>query len=289
MNFDIEYNKYKNLIENEIRLFSDSLECAEQLKASVSYSLLAGGKRIRPVMFLACLDMLGVDYTEYLKLALAIECIHTYSLIHDDLPALDNDDFRRGKPSNHKMFGEGIAILAGDALLNSAFELALSCVNSKGALDAVQFLMTSAGISGMLNGQALDLYYEDKVIDGKEDILLAIHEYKTGKLITAPVVMASLIANGKYLNELTEIGKITGKLFQFSDDLLDVTGTFEDLGKTLGKDGYAGKLTAISVYGKSRTEQMINEMYLSVIKTLENLDNNSFFIDFYTYIKNRKN
>ena len=289
MNFDLEYNKYKNLIENEIRLFSDSLECTEQLKASISYSLLAGGKRIRPVMFLACLDMLNVDYTQYLKLALAIECIHTYSLIHDDLPALDNDDFRRGKPSNHKIFGEGIAILAGDALLNSAFELALSCVNSKGALEAVQFLMTSAGALGMLNGQALDLYYEDKVVDEKENLLLSIHEYKTGKLLTAPLVMASLIADGKCLNELTEIGNLTGKLFQFSDDLLDVIGTFEDLGKTLGKDDYAGKLTAISVYGKDKTEQMINEMYLSIVKTLKNLDNNSFFMDFYTYIKNRKN
>ena len=110
MDFSSKYNNYKLLVDNEIKAFSHSLCCHDELKAAISYSLFAGGKRIRPVMFLACLDMLGIDYNRYLKLALAIECIHTYSLIHDDLPAMDNDDFRRGKPSNHKAFDEATAV-----------------------------------------------------------------------------------------------------------------------------------------------------------------------------------
>ena len=289
MNFNDKYNEYKNAVENAIRDFTLSLDCNEQLKAAMSYSLLAGGKRIRPVMFLSCLDMLGIDYNKYINLAVSIECVHTYSLIHDDLPAMDNDDFRRGRPSNHKMFGEGMAILAGDALLNSAFELALNAVDGDRTLNAVKYFMQSAGVNGMINGQAFDLYYEDKDIDNKEEILLTIHEYKTGKLLTAPLVMASYIANGKYLNELTLVGQITGSLFQFSDDLLDEIGTFENMGKTLGKDGYAGKLTALSVYGKAEVEKQIDQMYNQVVKILKNFDNNSFFMDFYTYIKNRKN
>ena len=289
MNFNEKYESYKLTVENGIRNFIENLNCHEQLKASMSYSLLAGGKRVRPVMFLACLETLGVDFTNYINLAVAIECVHTYSLIHDDLPALDNDDFRRGRPSNHKVFGEGFAVLAGDALLNSAFELALDSVDSKGSLEAVKYLMNCAGAFGMINGQAYDLYYEDKTVDDKENLLFTIHEFKTGKLLTAPLVMASLIANGKYLDELTKIGHLTGKLFQFSDDLLDITGTFEDMGKTLGKDDYAGKLTAVSVYGKEGTISHIEKMYSDIVKILKNIDNNLFFVEFYDYIKNRKN
>ena len=288
MDYNLTYNNYKQLIEKEIELFSSSLCCHDELKAAVSYSLFAGGKRIRPVMFLSCLDMLGVDYKNYLKLALAIECIHTYSLIHDDLPSMDNDDYRRGKLSNHKVFGEGMAILAGDALLNSAIELSLTSINSEGDFNAVKYLFSCSGINGMINGQAYDLYYEDKTIDNQEQVLYETHLNKTGKLLTAPLVMASLIANGKLYNQLVELGFYTGKLFQFTDDLLDVTGEFKSLGKTIGKDCDSKKLTAISVYGKDGTKTQIDECYNTIVKILKNFDNNSFFMSFYANIKDRK-
>ncbi len=288
MDYNSTYTHYKQLIEKEIELFANSLCCHDELKASVSYSLFAGGKRVRPVMFLSCLEMLGIDYTKYLKLALAIECVHTYSLIHDDLPSMDNDDFRRGKPSNHKVFGEGMAILAGDALLNSAMELALKSIDSEGTFNAVKYLFSCSGVNGMINGQAYDLYYEDKTIDNQEQVLYETHLNKTGKLLTAPLVMASLIADGKLYDHLVELGFYTGKLFQFGDDLLDVTGEFKNLGKTIGKDDYSNKLTAISVYGKEGTEKQINECYNSIIKILKNIDNNSFFMEFYANMKDRK-
>ena len=288
MNFNNLFEQYRCYIDSEIDCVLDKIEAHDELKNAVAYSLKAGGKRIRPVLFIATLESLGVKYEKYAKLAVAIECIHTYSLIHDDLPALDNDDYRRGMPSNHKAFGEGIAILAGDALLNLAIELALNSIDSKGALDAVKLLFDYSGVNGMLNGQALDLHYEHSVIDEPECVLLKIDEFKTGKLLTAPMVMASLIAGKKNIEEFKVLGQQTGRLFQFTDDLLDCVGTFENMGKTLGKDLTSGKLTAVSVYGVAKTQEIINETYMSIIKTLKNIDNNSFFIGFYDYIKNRK-
>lgn len=289
MDFDSKYNSYKQSVENQIRVFADQLQCHDELKGAITYSLFAGGKRIRPVMFLACLDMLGVEHENYLPLAVAIECIHTYSLIHDDLPSMDNDDYRRGRLSNHKVFGEGMAILAGDALLNCAIELALNSVCDINTFNAVKYLFECAGVHGMINGQAYDLYYEDKVVNNQEQLLLETHQNKTGKLLTAPLIMASYIAGEKHYDQLLQLGILTGKLFQFCDDLLDVTGEFKNLGKTIGKDGDSKKLTAISVYGKEGTQKQIDESFLSIIKILKMLDNNSFFMDFYAYIKNRKN
>ena len=288
MNFKEVYDGYKLAVEKEIDDYLRTLDCHKQLYNAIEYSLKAGGKRIRPIMFLACLDMLGVNSSDYLKLAISIEFIHTYSLIHDDLPALDNDDFRRGKPSNHAVFGEGVALLAGDALLNCAIELALFSIKGRNELEAVRYLFRASGACGMLDGQIYDIYYQNKEIDNKEKILSTIDELKTGKLLTAPLVMASLIANKKYLSELTEIGRLTGKLFQFCDDLLDVAGSFDNLGKTVNKDASTGKLTAISVYGIENTKNIINDTYNDIIKILKNIDNNGFFIDFYDFIKSRE-
>ncbi len=288
MNFKNNYDNYKSLVESEINNYIQKLSCHPQLKASFEYSLSAGGKRIRPVMFLACLNMLGIDHTKYLSIALALEFIHTYSLIHDDLPAIDNDEYRRGKFCNHVVFGEGTAILAGDALLNCAMEISLDCVDGKNVLDAVKYLFHAAGINGMINGQVYDIYFQNNPInENKEQLLEITDQLKTGKLLMAPLVMASLIANGKHLKELTEIGCLTGKLFQFTDDLLDVVGVFEQMGKTIGKDFNSNKLTAISVYGIQQTKCLINQTYDNIIKILKNIDNNCFFIDFYEYIKNR--
>ena len=288
MNFNTRYKQYKKSIDEAIDSYLKQLDCHSVLKNSMEYSLLAGGKRVRPIMFLACLDCLGVNHKDYLSFAVSLEFIHTYSLIHDDLPALDNDDYRRGKPSNHVVHGEAIAILAGDALLNSAIEICLNSIKDEHTLSAAKHLFCASGALGMVNGQAYDIYYQNKQVDS-EDVLLTIDRYKTGKLLTAPLVMASLIAKGKNLQTLTQIGELTGKLFQFTDDLLDVDGNFEELGKTIGKDSTSNKLTAISIFGKEKTQQLIEETYQSIVKLLKIIDNNEFFMDFYEYVKNRQN
>lgn len=289
MTFKEQFDTYKCYINDKIEEVLNNIQTQPKLKSALAYSLRAGGKRLRPLLFIATLDSFGIDYNDYAKLAVAIECVHTYSLIHDDLPGLDNDDYRRGMPSNHKMFGEGLAILAGDALLNLAIQLSLDSVNSKQCLDAIKLLFDYSGINGMLSGQACDLYYENKTVENPEFVLNEIEELKTGKLLTAPFLMASLIASGIHYDDFYQIGVLTGRIFQLSDDLLDAVGTFEDLGKSIGKDAVTGKLTAISVYGIDGTKKLIDETYLSIIKILKKIDNNSFFIDFYDYIKNRNN
>jgi geranylgeranyl diphosphate synthase type II len=175
--------------------------------------------------------------------------IHTYSLIHDDLPAMDNDDFRRGKPSNHKQFGEAHAILAGDGLLNEAFAICLDqCGKGEKYIRAAKYLNECAGIYGMIAGQSADLYYSDGY-EGKEEELWYVQEHKTGKLLLAPVAMASILANNKDFFALESFGKLLGRLFQMTDDILDVTGDSAVLGKTIGKDEKANKLTCVRIYG----------------------------------------
>lgn len=220
------------------------------LAESMSYSLLNGGKRIRPVLMLACADVLNVPRTEVLPFALALEMIHTYSLVHDDLPAMDNDDFRRGKPSSHKQFGEANAILAGDALLNEAYAICFGeCFKGEKHVLASQFLNECAGVYGMIEGQSADLYYTNSSEEVSEEELNYIYEHKTGKLLLAPVAIASILSGNKYYLPLEQFGKMLGRLFQMTDDILDVTGDFGKLGKSIGKDSKENKLTCIRLYG----------------------------------------
>ncbi len=220
------------------------------LAKSVAYSLLNGGKRVRPVLMLACADALQVEKAEVLPFALALEMIHTYSLVHDDLPAMDNDDFRRGKPSNHKQFGEANAILAGDALLNEAYAVCLNeCAKGEKYVLATTFLNECAGIYGMLQGQSADLYYSNTNEEISEEKLRYIYEHKTGKLLLAPVAIASILSGNKYYVALERFGTLLGELFQMTDDILDVTGDFDKLGKSIGKDEAENKLTCIKLYG----------------------------------------
>lgn len=213
------------------------------------YSLTVGGKRIRPVLLLSTAEMLGLKEEDVMNFAIAVEMIHTYSLIHDDLPAMDNDDFRRGKPSNHKVFGEAGAILAGDALLNEAYTLCLreSKKGEKYAL-AGEYLSECAGAAGMIAGQVADLENEKKTEFTEADLDF-IYKHKTGKLLTAPVAVASIIADSKSFFELEQFGYEFGRLFQMTDDILDVTGDFNNLGKSVGKDKQEDKLTCVKVYG----------------------------------------
>jgi len=227
-----------------------------RLHQSMRYSVFAGGKRVRPVLaILACRAAGGPDDAA-MPAACALECIHTYSLIHDDLPAMDDDDFRRGRPSNHKAFDEPTAILAGDALLTIAFEIAANTPGPAAAASVVGELAFAAGWAGMVGGQMADL--EAEGAEPSEDALRFIHRRKTGALIRASVRCGAIAggADAAGLAALTAYAEKTGLAFQIADDILDVTASSEQLGKTAGKDEAAGKLTFPAVLGieRSRSE-----------------------------------
>ena len=249
--FDLCFHNYVSIFETYVTEYAQKIKTnPDILGESMRYSLLNGGKRVRPVLALACADVLGLDHAEVLPFALALEMIHTYSLVHDDLPAMDNDDFRRGKPSSHKAFGEANAILAGDALLNEAYAICFAeCAKGDKYVVASSFLNECAGAYGMIAGQSADLYYTRNRLEYNEENLNYIYEHKTGKLLLAPIAIASILGDNKYYIELERFGKRLGTLFQMTDDILDVTGDFSRLGKSVGKDDKEEKLTCVRVYG----------------------------------------
>lgn len=287
--FDEQYEKY-------LTYFNDELEkyCNEHFKTkpeilgdSMRYSVLLGGKRIRPVLMFAVGDVLGVEREKLLPYAIALELIHTYSLIHDDLPEMDDDDYRRGKPSNHKVYGQGNAVLAGDGLLNSAYSLLFSeCFKGNEYVNAAKYICDCAGIFGMVAGQSADLLYENAQPD--EEVLDFIYENKTAKLITAAVVVPSVFKAGESFTELQALGKNLGYLFQLTDDILDVCGKFSHLGKSIGKDDAEGKLSAVRLYGiddcKLRTD-MVGDNCLKIIDGLNG--DCSFLYEFINFVKSR--
>jgi geranylgeranyl diphosphate synthase type II len=224
---------------------------------AMRYSIFAGGKRLRPVICLATAEVLRGKPEDALPLACAVECIHTYSLIHDDLPAMDNDDFRRGKPTSHKVYGEGIAVLAGDALLTIAFEMAASCKgwSHYSHADVIRELAVAAGSLKLVAGQVADLEGEGKKITPAE--LRYIHENKTAALIVSSIRLGAMSANAspKQLAGLTDFGESLGLAFQVIDDILDVTQTTEKLGKSAGKDIAAQKATYPALLGLDRAKK----------------------------------
>ncbi|HEX5468088.1 MAG TPA: polyprenyl synthetase family protein [Gaiellaceae bacterium] len=220
-----------------------------ELEDALRYSLLGGGKRIRPVLCLATGEALGRDPDDVLPAACALELVHTFSLVHDDLPALDDDDLRRGQPSAHVRYGEGIAILAGDALLTEAFRLVLSYASPEPAREL------AAATLGMIGGQYVDVT-TDGDLDGEG--LVRLHELKTGRLLRASVTCAAAVA-ALPLGERegwAAFGEEVGLLFQIVDDILDATGTAEELGKTPGKDEAAGKVTYVSLHGLDHAREL---------------------------------
>ncbi len=229
---------------------------------AMRYSIFAGGKRMRPALALAAGEACGGSVEDAMPLACAVECIHTYSLIHDDLPAMDNDDFRRGKPTNHKVFGEGIAVLAGDALLTQAFEIA---AQSKGwprysHCDIVLEIAKASGSLQLIAGQVADLEGEGKKLSVAE--LRYIHERKTSALLCCAVRLGGMSANcsAAQLKALTDFGYNVGLAFQVIDDILDVTQTSEQLGKTAGKDISAQKATYPSIVGLDRSRTIAKQL-----------------------------
>ena len=226
-------------------------DLVSHLTQSIQYSIQAGGKRIRPLFLLETLQAFGVSITtEHLKVAGAVELIHTSSLIHDDLPAMDNDDFRRGKPTNHKVFGEAQAILAGDALLLDPYLLLANADLPSGVVVAlVKELALASGSHGMVAGQVLDMDGETQALTFEQ--LKQIHALKTGKMLTFPFVAAGLIAqqSDEVILSLRNLGEKVGQAFQIRDDILDVTATFDQIGKTPGKDEVADKSTYVKLLG----------------------------------------
>ena len=229
--------------------FYDADDLVSHLTQSIQYSIQAGGKRIRPLFLLETLQAFGVSITtEHLKVAGAVELIHTSSLIHDDLPAMDNDDFRRGKPTHHKVFGEAQAILAGDALLLDPYLLLANADLPSGVVVAlVRELALASGSHGMVAGQVLDMDGETQALTFEQ--LKQIHALKTGKMLTFPFVAAGLIAqqSDEVILSLRNLGEKVGQAFQIRDDILDVTATFDQIGKTPGKDEAADKSTYIKL------------------------------------------
>ena len=239
-----------------------------KVKDAMKYSLLAGGKRIRPLLMLRIIQSYGLDYHDYLDAACAIEMIHTYSLIHDDLPGMDNDDLRRGKPTCHRQFDEATAILAGDGLLNEAANVILKANhNSELKIALLSILYQASGVNGMILGQALDIEFENKKANRKE--LDLIHHHKTGDLISASMQMGALVANVDDLETFKEIGYKIGLAFQIQDDILDVVGNSELLGKNVGSDIENNKSTYVTLMGVAKSQE-IADCYFNEAITLIN-------------------
>lgn len=261
------YRQYQQTIEKGLTEMLPLIEQAylpgrapRRLTEAMRYSALGGGKRVRGVLLLAAMDMLEGDPVEGIPFAVALEMIHAYSLVHDDLPGMDDDDMRRGKPSNHKVFGEGMAILAGDGLLSLAHEImtetCLYSANPKRMLKAMLEVTRAAGVTGMVAGQCIDLEAEGKPPD--KETLQYIHQHKTGALLTAPLLVAARLCDA-YQSEtdaLERFGYALGMAFQMKDDLLDIEGEAASLGKQTGMDAQRGKLTYPALYGVEETRRM---------------------------------
>ncbi|NLL69866.1 MAG: polyprenyl synthetase family protein [Epulopiscium sp.] len=254
----------------------------EKIYEAIRYSIFAGGKRLRPILLMEAYQMMDHKIEKVKPFAAAIEMIHTYSLIHDDLPAMDNDDYRRGKLTNHKVYGEGIAILAGDALLNLAFEIMV-----QGALDydlslglqTMKIISKEAGIQGMIGGQVIDLLSENQKIDF--ETLIYIHEHKTAALIHSALQAGIILGGGtkEQIQKIKEFGYYLGLAFQIQDDILDEIGSEEILGKATHSDAKNGKVTYVSFHGLEKAKKQVDFLSNQALESL------SFFGESATFLR----
>ncbi|HEY8892471.1 MAG TPA: farnesyl diphosphate synthase [Clostridium sp.] len=253
--------------------FEKKREISNRNFEAMIYSIKVGGKRIRPILMLLTYDMYMKDYREILPFAAALEMIHTYSLIHDDLPCMDNDDLRRGKPTNHKIYGEAIAILAGDGLLNEAMIIMLNqCLDGDlNKIKASASLAKAAGAEGMIAGQICDILSEGKAISEEE--LLYMHRNKTGELIKAAIVCGAILgkANAEDLSNLKKYGDKLGLAFQIKDDILDIIGDVTILGKNVKSDECNNKTTFITMYGIEKCKEKCNDLTQECFEMLKKL------------------
>lgn len=285
--------KDRKIIENHLQTVIPK-ELSEQkiVIEAMNYSLHAGGKRIRPMLFIETMKMFDKNYEGYLDVACALELIHTYSLIHDDLPAMDDDDLRRGKPTNHKVFGEAQAILAGDGLLNRAYEILFEFLTKnfdRSNLAACSSIAKAAGIYGMIGGQSVDVNCENKKIN--EKTMEFIHRHKTGALIETSMMSAAIMANASETEKasIASYAQNLGLLFQITDDLLDVIGDEKVLGKKTHHDEQSGKATYPIFYGIEKTKEIAFSVSDACFRDLSALERNTdFFMELTKDILHRK-
>ena len=272
----------RDLVESTQRLFEDRLiqttelfQCEPRLKEAMTYSLLGGGKRFRPLLVLASAQLAGLSVETVLPMAMALEMIHTYSLIHDDLPAMDDDDLRRGRPTSHKVFGEALAILAGDALLNEAMLLLMNTYGgtSSGTL-AMAAIAKASGKDGMVGGQVLDMQSENQDID--LETLELMHRGKTGALIEVALTAPFYLADRPIamIEQMAEIGKDLGVMFQIQDDILDVESDALTMGKTVGKDARDHKATYVSLLGLNQSRTLTSVIYTRIQSQVSKMGQN---------------
>ena len=267
------------LVEDALRTrFQDSGRYAD-LAEAMEYSLLAGGKRIRPVLALECCRLCGGDPEQALDFACGVEMVHTYSLIHDDLPAMDNDDLRRGRPTNHKVFGEATAILAGDGLLTAAFQtLSEARLPAERVAEAVSCLARGAGPDGMVGGQALDMAGEGRALTLGE--LETLQSLKTGALICAAAELGCIAAGGseEQRRAVSTYARCLGRAFQIQDDILDVTGTAAELGKPIGSDQANEKSTFVTALGLDESRNLVRKLTDQAAEALSGFSSPEFLI-----------
>lgn len=290
--------EFENILNNDISIIENRLvqllpSCAngqDEVVKAMRYSISNGGKRLRPVLCLEFAKACGADRYDALDFACAVEFVHTYSLIHDDLPCMDNDDMRRGKPSCHKQFGEAVALLAGDALLTQAFQiLSGSSLDDSKIASACALLAQNSGVSGMVGGQVIDLKYESQTPDMKQ--ILAVHRLKTGALIAAACLLGC-IAAGADENKIAAASAYAynlGVAFQIKDDILDVTASTDELGKPAGSDAQNNKTTYVTLRGVENAQNDVEKLTESAVARLDEFENTEFLKTLSYYLVNRNN
>nr|WP_283163437.1 farnesyl diphosphate synthase [Sporolactobacillus mangiferae] len=260
--------------DTQLSLIFQDAPITPKLKQAMRYSLEAGGKRIRPILIFATLNMLGKNENLGLRTAIGLEMIHTYSLIHDDLPAMDNDDLRRGKPTNHCVFGEATAILAGDGLLTSAFQIIAEdrMLELETRTEMISLLASAAGPEGMVGGQEDDIEAEEKTLSLQD--LILVHRRKTGKLLRFPVEAAAVIAKveKEIYSTLVRYAEHLGLAFQIGDDILDIVGDEKKLGKPIGSDVANHKNTYVSLLGMTGAKEKLSQEIYAAIEQLKRIN-----------------
>lgn len=267
-------DKIKQIDETLDSVILQQQELPPTIYEAMRYSLFAGGKRLRPILLMAAADAAGARGSDYLHAACGLEMIHTYSLVHDDLPAMDNDDYRRGKLTNHKVYGEGMAILAGDALLTQAFECILSQPGVKPEIlvRVAREIAAAAGPAGMIGGQVIDLASEGKILN--QETLRYMHQAKTGALFRAALRAGGMLAGAseQQLAALTEYAEQFGLAFQITDDILDVTGTQTEIGKPVGSDERNAKVTYVTLYSLDTARELAAQAVDAALAALNRID-----------------
>lgn len=295
MNIEEQLSYYQELTEKALKSFLESEKyCTYRtIYDAVKYSSFAGGKRLRPALLLEFCRVCGGETENALPFAAALEMVHTYSLIHDDLPCMDDDEIRRGKPTSHKVYGEGMAVLAGDALLTRAFETVLNVANHKkmqstDVLRATFLLARAAGMDGMIGGQVIDLESEGKQLELSE--LMELQALKTGCLIEAACTIGCICAgrtDADTLNAARTYGTKVGLAFQIEDDVLDIEGSSAALGKTIGKDAQHAKSTFPALIGLHKCKERIRELTREAVDAVQIFDDPSFLVALATKLVSR--